>query len=453
MMQMQKKIFNIICGKYKKKYNFHFVGIGGVSMNSLAMYILNLGQGVSGSDTKKTANTKKLALRGAKIFYGHSENNIRNCDYVIYSFAVKDNVEVKKAKDLKIPVLSRAEFLSLILKKYKTSICVAGAHGKTTTTALIYSVLKEAGLNPSLHLGGTLLSENIFYTYTNSDYIVCEACEYNDAFLKLNPKIAVVLNTAPEHLDYFKTYENVKKSFIKFGNKANVLFCANEHNYIKNNNKAIYLGKNGDFKARNIKILQNGGYVFDVYKHKKYFGRFMLNVLGEYNIYNALFAVAIGDLFGINKKIIRVALKRFAGVYRRMEKISLSPLIYCDYAHHPDEINACLKEMDKYYKNKLFIIFQPHTYSRTKSLMDKFIKCFKGRDVVIYKTFSAREKYNKQGSAKKLAQEIGENATFCKSINKLIEIIKQKSKQGYTTIILGEGDLEEKIRLKFKRLN
>jgi len=383
MQNFKKAILNILKGKSTKKHSFYFIGIGGISMYSLCLKLIELGQYVGGSDAKRTKNTRILEKCGVKIHYEHNEENVSGFDFVIYSFAVRDNVEVKKAKELNIPVLSRAEFLGLLLCCYKKRICVAGAHGKTTTTALIYHILNKANLNPSLHLGGYIENENISYKYTKSRIIVCEACEYYDAFLKLKPNIAVVLNTAPEHLDYFQTYTNVKKSFNRFAKASEVLICANEHNYIKSSKKNIYFGNNGDYYAKNIKMCCDGTYKFDCYCYKKYYGRFHINLMGLHNVSNALAAISVANELFIGKQIVKDALNDFSGVKRRFEIISKAPFIIHDYAHHPDEIKSVLSEFKKFYNGKLLVVFQPHTYSRTKTLMNEFVNVLKDYECLI----------------------------------------------------------------------
>ena len=452
MQTFEKTIINILKNKDKNTHKFYFVGIGGISMYAIASRLLKLGQEVIGSDAKRTKNTKTLEKLGATIHYKHDQKNVFGADFVIYSFAVRDNVEVKKAKELNLPVLSRAKMLGLMLKCYKISICVSGAHGKTTTTALIYHVLKTAGLNPDLHLGGFLAKEDVSFVHNNSKIIVCEACEYQDAFLELKPNISVVLNVAPEHLDYFKIYNNVQKSFARFSGRGDVLICDSEHKYLKNSKKSVYFGKNGDYIAKNIKMLLDGTYRFDCYKYKKYYGRFHINLVGIHNINNALAAISVANEFGVNKKIIQKALNSFGGVKRRFEIISKKPFIVHDYAHHPDEIESVLnviKTIDKNYNDnqenicKLLVVFQPHTYSRTKLLMNRFVEALKDYETAIYKTFSAREKYDKMGSAKTLSNNLGKNSKYFGKKNELKDYIKQKILEGYSVVILGAGDIDE----------
>lgn len=409
-------------------------------MFSLAMYLKERGYIVSGSDNRVSENVKTLKKNGIGVFYGHDEKNVLHCDALVYSLAVEGCVEIKKAKDLNVIIKSRAEFLSEILNTYKTKICVAGAHGKTTTTALIYHILKTAGLDPSLHLGANLASGGKSYEHANGDIIVCEACEYKDSFLQLSPTIGIILNIAPEHLDYFKTFDNLKVSFQKFSTKSDLLVCSDEQ-IINHNNKIII---NQDFVAKNIKT-ENGLQNFDCYKkdNGKYimFERFNLNLLGKHNVYNALFAIAVACRLGVSKKDIKKALVSFGGVKRRLEKLSSRPLIIHDYAHHPDEIRASVETVKNSYKDKVFVVFQPHTYSRTKILIKQFADCFKGASVGVYRTYSAREKYQKAGSAKTLAGVL--NAEYFNSASHMRKVVKEYVDKGYVILFLGAGSIDK----------
>lgn len=433
------KLSNIV--KFKKKYRIFFVGVGGVSMYQLAIYLKEMGHDVLGSDIQQNEYTTKLENKDIKVFYEHNKKNVEGVDVVFFSYAVENGVEVKWAKDLNIPCFSRAELLGEILKTYKTSICVAGAHGKTTTTALIYSILKEAKKNVDLHLGGNLIDEEAMLRANEykKEFIVCEACEYKDAFLNLKPTIAVINNVAPEHLDYFKNFNNVLNSFNKFSKSANMLICNNLH--VFENKNTIKFGENGNFYAKNIKMYSNGTYFFDCYKNGQFYDSFKINLIGRHNVDNALASIAVCDKLNIDKKHIKNALANFKGVERRFEILNKEKFIVHDYAHHPDEIKAVINETLKFYKGKLLVVFQPHTYSRTKKLMNEFVNFFKTvNNVVIYKTYSAREKYVKQGSAKTLAKNIGE-CTYFSSKQKLSTYVLNKINQGYGVLMLGAGNI------------
>ena len=462
-----------ILGKNESKFNnfkyknmrIHFVGIGGVSVSSLAIFALRCSCDVSGYDAQKTLITTKLENLGIKVRYENDLNNVKDAQVVVYSNACENSEEVKYAKNQNIITLSRAEFLSEILKLYKTSICVSGAHGKTTTTALIYEILKQAKLNPSLHLGGNLSETNNSYAYTNADTIVCEACEYKDSFLHFNPQIGIILNIAPEHLDYFKTFDNVKNSFTKFASQSQMLILNSDLN-IKHQNKTTFGFHNANFTARNIKILQSGKTSFDCYFNNIKIAHFILNLIGKHNILNALASVAtiyalyqnssknaqtLQESTNVNMGIlkdekimqyIKKALKNFKGIERRYQYMHKNKFIVHDYAHHPDEIATTINETLKFYKNKLLVVFQPHTYSRTRTLMPDFVNVFKiVKEVLILPTYSAREKYDYKGSALLLAKNIGNNAIYIKNNKKQEEYILNKINKGYGILLLGAGDI------------
>lgn len=423
-----------------KSKHIHFVGIGGVSVSSLAIYALNAGFIVSGSDSTKSDVTTKLSELGVKIFYSQLQKNVYDADVVVFSSACENNAEVLYAKTAGIPTFSRAQFLAMILKDYKNTICISGAHGKTTTTALIYEILQTAKKCPSLHLGGNLVSLKNSYCYAEKNYIACEACEYKDSFLELKPTIGVILNIAPEHLDYFKTFENVKKSFAQFAKQSEFLVVNGECE-ISHKNKITFGYNNADFTAKNIVLQKNGKYSFDCYYKKNFYLKIKLNLIGKHNILNALASIAVAHLLQVDKDDIYKALANFKGVERRFEFLHKKKFIVHDYAHHPDEIASSIKETKLFYKKKLLIVFQPHTYSRTKTLMDKFVNVLSIPNVVILPTYSAREKYDKSGSALTLAKKLGKNAVYIQEKKKATEYIMDKINMGYGVLFLGAGDI------------
>lgn len=428
--------------KAKQSLNVHFVGIGGISMFGLAIYLKSLGHNVTGSDIQNSKTTQLLKKEGICVQPNHNIHFVKNANVVVYSFATENNKEVCFAKSKNIPTFSRAELLGKVVGQYKTRICVSGAHGKTTTTALIYCILKAANMSVDLHLGGHLVQKvEHKLTPKKNNIIVCEACEYKDAFLNLKPTVAVITNIAKEHLDYFKNFENIKKSFNKFAKSANMLICENLHIFKHKNATTFESG--GNFTAKNIKMLKNGTYLFDCYKNNEFFEKIKLNLVGKHNVKNALAAIAVCDGLGINKKHIKKSLTQFSGVERRFEYISKTPFIVHDYAHHPDEIMAVINETKKFYKGKLLIVFQPHTYSRTKTLMNGFKECFNKTEVAIYKTYSAREKYLKSGSAKTLSQNIGANAKYFNNKISLINYCISKIRQNYGVLLLGAGNIDK----------
>lgn len=455
------QIKNILTGKDKTKYKFYFVGIGGVSMFSLAILLKQLNMEVEGTDASVSKNTKTLQKMGIKVNYKHNAQNIVGASVVVYSFAVQNSVEVQKAKELNILTISRATLLGIVVGLYKNSVCVAGAHGKSTTTALIYSTLALEYKNVGLHLGAKLtngklnstfphlnaIKNNIKsrkckakYNLSTNNFFVCEACEYKDAFLCLKPRVAVVLNMAPEHLDYFKNFSNVIKSFKKFASCAKLLICPYNQKFKHKNAVTFGIGK-GQFCAKKVKMKKNGTYSFLCYYNKRCLGRFNVNLIGRHNVLNALATIATCYKLGVRIKTIKKGLKTFGGIQRRFEFLNKQKFIVHDYAHHPDEINAVLLETKKFCNKKILVVFQPHTYSRTKTLMDKFVKCLGVADkVAIYRTFGAREKYLKAGSAKKLASKI-DGAKYFNNLKTLTQFVLNYIHNNYAVLFLGAGNI------------
>lgn len=434
-----KNVF--INNNQNKIHHIHFVGIGGVSVSSLAIFALKNGFVVTGSDSHESDIVKSLKQMGIKVFLHHSKENILGANLVVYSSACEHCIEVEFAKNQGIAVMSRAQFLAQVLNLYKTTICVAGAHGKTTTTALIFEILKTAGKLPSLHLGGNLVDSHLSYNYNSGDTMVCEACEYKDSFLQFYPSIGVVLNIACEHLDYFKSLKNVKKSFTAFAKQSKSLVCFADCK-IEHKNKITFDFSNANFTASNIKMSKSGKYSFDCYYNGELYLQIKLNLIGKHNILNALASIAVCHILGIEKKHIKMGLANFCGVERRFQFLNKKKFIVHDYAHHPDEIASSISETRQFYKKNLLIVFQPHTYSRTKTLLSQFVNVFKRqKEVLVLPTYSAREKYDAQGSAFTLSKKIGCNAIYIRGKAVATNYILNKIKDGYGVLFLGAGDI------------
>ena len=431
-----------------EKQSYHFIGICGASMSSLAIWLKQNGNNVQGSDICLGQSAKVLQNLGIKVFCGHNKNNIAGCDIVVYSSAIKNNVELNYAQKQGILILSRAQLLNMVAKHYHNVIAISGAHGKTTTTALVYNCLKKANKNPTLHLGGIIKGENSGMVLGDKKYFVTEACEYQNNFLSLSPDIGVVLNIEKEHLDFFKTYKNIKKSFQQFQDNCKFVVCQNKIN-CQNNKKIIFGAKNSDFYAKNIKYYQ-GYYCFDCYKKNEFYHHFDLSVVGKHNIQNALAVVAVCDQLEIDKKHIYQGLAEFEGIKRRYEFFgNKNMFLVHDYAHHPTEIKKAIQITKKITNKPLLVVFQPHTYSRTKTLMPEFKKVLCGLDdIVIQKTYSAREKFDQSGSAKTLWQNIksgNKHSKYCANFVSCQKYIQSKLSQGYATLVLGAGNINEMV--------
>lgn len=420
----------------------HLIGIGGIGVSALAQYYLAKGHVVSGSDLVSSEITDSLKEKGIKIFIGNSVENVRdNFDLVVYSPAVKkDNPELKKAKDLKIMVKSYPEALGDLTKEYYT-IAVAGAHGKSTTTAMIALVLTKAGLDPTV-IVGTKLKEfgNSNFRFGKSKFLVIEACEYDSSFLCYLPKITVITNIDKEHLDYFKTFANVKKAFKDFILKTPadgfLVFNKDDKNFPK-----ISKPK---FKTVGFSIKQK-----EAPKLKK-----IMKVPGQHNALNAIATLRVANILGIPEKVSFKSLSEFNGTWRRFEtkqggangkKIT----VISDYAHHPNEIEATLKATREKYSNKeIWCIFQPHQHQRTHYLFADFVKTFRKMPIdriIITDIYdvAGREtkKINKEVSSEKLVKKINQKNVFYLPIEELEFNIKESIKSGEVLIIMGAGDI------------
>lgn len=443
---------------FKQIKRIHFIAIGGVSNSALAQLFLSKGYIVSGSDCKTNDYIEHLKSLGVDVSIGHSEENIsKDIDLVIYSLAIKeDNVELKKAKQLNIPCIKRGEALAIVSKWYKNIIAVAGMHGKTTTTAMVYHIFKEAGLNPTLHIGGEIdgIAKNV--VIGGEEYFITEACEYGDSFLYLRPDVSVINNVEKEHLDYFKNINNIYKSFDCFMKRSKKCFvnCSCKQRLITT--PASYIGKGSFTCAKNIKK-QGEGYCFDVFIGEDFYNNFALFIAGKYNIDNALGAIAIANYYGVDKNVIADALKNFKGVKRRFEKVGRynGHLVVFDYAHHPTEIKNAIQTAKSLNQGKVYVYFQPHTFSRTKSLKEMFLKSFKGADsTFICSTFNARESYDPDGDEKALATSLknaGQKNVFYGDVKSIIEDLKLKKEKGIL-LFVGAGNMQNAIKTHLNEL-
>lgn len=440
--------------KYKKIF---FVGINGISMSALAKLSIKMGIDVLGSDKNCGELAKNLQRMGVKIYKVHRKSNIKGCDLVVYSSAIgKENKELVEAKRLNIKTMERAEYLGWIASKYKNVIAIAGTHGKTTTTAMIGYIFLLAGLNPTVHIGGEFkyFGGNLFCGGT--DFFVTEACEFKDSFLKLKPNVSVVTNIEREHLDYFKTFEKEVLSFNKFLAKTKEMCFVNEkyNDLLRDNLQVTFCGTSNksDWQARKIEMLTDGRYCFEVFFKNKSFGKINLGVAGDFNVKNALLAIAVARKYGIDMKIIKTALESFCNVNRRFEKLGekYENDVVIDYAHHPTEIAKTIKMCKEVYNKRLVCIFQPHTFSRTESLINDFLTCFDGVDeLVLLSTYSAREEYVYLGSVEFLKDKL----VFQKPNYKIAGAFDKKELENQlekykncTLLFLGAGDIDKCAR-------
>ena len=425
----------------------HFIGVGGASMSGLAKYCLTKGFSVSGSDKTVSNETKKLTALGAKIFKGHRAENAKNARLVVYSSAVSgDNPELVFAKKHGLPILKRSELLGEILSLHGKTVAVSGSHGKSTTTAMIAEILIAANFNPTVFLGGERK------TFGNcrvggTDYAVAEACEYKRNFLDIRPDVAVILNIDNDHVDTYKNMDEAVNAFSLFAkNSLSVINADDKYARKVFNSSTVTFGvKNlAVYKAKYIS--KSECRAFTVYEYGKRLGRINLKVAGAHNVYNALAAVACARELKVPFFTIKSALETFDGIKRRNEYLGefCGAKCFADYAHHPTEIRAALEGASE----KVLVVFQPHTYSRTKALMPDFVSALlKADGVIIYKTYPAREEFSAEGDGKRLfnaLRESGkESVDYAGGFSSLKRELKKRAAGVNRIMFIGAGDIYE----------
>lgn len=428
--------------------NVHFIGIGGISMSGIASLLLNKGYNVSGSDRGLSDRVKNLKENGAKIYIGQSKDNIKNPDLVIYTDAIlDDNEELIAARNLDIPVVSRGVFLGALMKNYENSIAVSGSHGKSTTTSMISKILLNSKEDATILLGGELDEMKGNVHVGENKYLVTEACEYKGNIRYFFPQTVIVLNIDEDHLDYYKDLNNIVDTFKEYlqnqDENSKTIINLNEEN-----NKLIldsvkgelitYAQENfdADYVAHNIKFDDIGRPNFDLKMKNGMVEHFELGVIGRHNINNAMAAIISTFENGIDLKTIKENIKEYSGLKRRMEIVGHvnNATIMTDYGHHPSEIEVTLDALKEHTEGKLVCIWQPHTYSRTKSLFNDFLNCFDSADeVIITDIYAAREKYDPTIHSKDVVDALikkGINAkyigTFEKARDYVYEIATEK---------------------------
>jgi UDP-N-acetylmuramate--alanine ligase len=442
---------------FKKIKHIHFVGIGGIGMSGIAEVLLNLGYKVSGSDMNLSDTTKHLQDSGAVIYKGHAASNIEGADVVVISSAVsQENEEVKAAKKMLIPVIPRAEMLAELMR-LKYGIAVAGAHGKTTTTSIIATVLARGNIDPTVVIGGKLNSFGTNAKLGQGDFLVAEADESDGSFLKLSPTIAVVTTIDEEHLDYYKNLDAIKKAFLSFVNKVPfyglAVLCLDDKNIqdiiplVEKRYVTYGFSAQADFAAKDIE-LKGFESSFKVINRGKELGRFKLNMPGLHNVYNALSAVAVGLELEIDIDAIKKAFAEFSGVQRRFQvKGEINGvMVVDDYGHHPTEIKATLAAAKSGWDKRTIVIFQPHRYTRTKDLMKDFATAFYQADVLILTDIYAAGETPIEGvTGERLYETIKghghKEVMFIKNKNEIPDYVFKMLKKDDIVITLGAGDV------------
>ena len=446
---------------FKKPINVHFIGIGGISMSGLAQILMSRNFNISGSDIKESTLTDLLKEKGARIYIGHKSENInKSLNLVVYTAAIgEENEELKEAKKLNIPIMTRAKLLGLIMGNYKNAIAVSGTHGKTTTTSMIASaLLSDSSKDATITVGGMLNDIRGNLRIGHGQTFLTEACEYMNSFLEFKPSISLILNVEEDHLDFFKDIYDIRNSFNKFAKgarKDGVIIINNTIDDYKNllqniDNRIVRFGdETADYNARNISFDDFARASFDLYIYGENKKRISLSVSGLHNVYNSLAATAACVELGMNLPSVINAIEGFNGTNRRFEyrgEIN-GVTIIDDYAHHPTEIKASLNTAKGYNHNELWVIFQPHTYTRTKALFDEFVEALKGFDhVILADIYAAREKNTVGIHSKSLADALkaeSVDAYYFDSFEKIEDFVQKKCKKNDMLITMGAGNVAD----------
>ena len=443
---------------YQKKYHIHFVGIGGIGMSGIAELLLNLGYQVSGSDLQTSEITKRLEVLGGAIFAGHDADQIDGADVVVTSSAVgRNNPEVLAAERSSIPVIPRAEMLAELMR-LKYSVAIAGAHGKTTTTSMVASVLAQGGLDPTVVIGGKLKGIGSNAVLGKGDFIVAEADESDGSFLKYSPAIAVVTNIDREHLDYYQDLETIKAVFLDFIDRIPfyglAILCLDNESIqdlipkIKKRYTTYGMSSQADLQIRDVEFEKRRS-CFSVYRQGQKLGRITLNLPGIHNVYNATASIAAGLELDVPMDAIEIALQTLEGVQRRLEikGVINGITVVDDYGHHPTEIKTTLQALEECWPDsRKVIVFQPHRYTRTQALFDDFTRSFYQSDVLLVLPIYAAGEQKIEGlTGRKLGEGIkahGHKEVFCSEGKEdVIAYLKDNLKPGDVLLTLGAGDV------------
>lgn len=444
---------------FNKPETIHFIGIGGISMSGLAEILLDEGFTVSGSDAHRTELTDNLEAKGAKVFYGQKAANIYDgIDVVVYTAAIhKDNPEFMEVEARGIPMLSRAQLLGEMMRNYEQAVAVAGTHGKTTTTSMITEILLAAGEDPTISVGGILNSIGGNIRVGGPELFVTEACEYTNSFLSFFPTIEVILNIEEDHLDFFKDINDIRSSFREFAGKLPesglMVISSDIENYQEIVDglpcRVVTCGKDrkSTYSAEGIQYDELARPSFDLIVKGEKAVHIKLGVPGEHNVYNALAAVAVAGELGISMDAVAKGLGKFTGTNRRFEKKGEigGVVIIDDYAHHPREIAATLSAAQNYPHRKLWCVFQPHTYTRTKAFLNEFAQALSAADeVILADIYAARETDNlgvNSGDIAEKIQELGTTAHYIPSFDEIETFILKNCVNGDLLITMGAGDI------------
>ncbi len=441
----------------------HFIGIGGSGMCPLAEILHHDGFHLTGSDINESDTLARIRSYKIPVFMGHRPENIGDAELVVYTAAVKkDNPELVAARERGIPALERSVMLGIVTRRYRNSIAVSGTHGKTTTTAMITQVCIDGNLDPSAIIGGKLPYIGGNGRVGKSETIICEACEYVDTFLQLTPAVSIILNIDADHLDYFKTVDNIIKSFHQFSTQTSRVLIVNGDD--ANTQKAVQgvtgakiitfgLKPGNDYSAARISDKEKACEDFTVLKNGKKLLDVSLSIPGRHNIYNALAAAATADYLGIPADRIADSLHRFTGVHRRFEILGKfnGITIADDFAHHPTELTATLTAAMHMGFRQVWALFQPHTFSRTYLLLDDFAKALSIPDhVILSRILAVRETNTYHIYSKDLAEKIP--GSVCRdTFEEMADYVMARAQPGDLILTLGGGDIYKCANLIVKR--
>lgn len=430
----------------------HFIGIGGSGMCPIAEILMSEGYEISGSDMNEGETLDKMKGYGIPVYMGHAAENIKGAELVVYSAAVKEtNPERQAAVEQGIPCIERSVMLGVVTRRYKRSIAVSGTHGKTSTTAMLSQILIGSGFDPSAIIGGKLpfIGGNSYVG--QSDIIVCEACEYVDTFLELNPFISIILNVDADHLDYFKNLDNIKKSFHQFAEQTTGLLVLNgdDENTLDsvkdvNIEKITFgFGENCDYRAENVSADKGVHEQYDLYYKGEKLCNIKLIVPGKHNVYNSLAAAATAHYLGATPAEIAENLHKFGGVHRRFEILGTpcGITVADDFAHHPTELTATLNAAMSMSFRKVWAVFQPHTFSRTAMLLDDFAEALKIPDVaIISEILPVRETNTYNIYSRDLGAKVP-NSVCLDTFEEITDYVCDHAQEGDLILTMGGGNV------------
>lgn len=454
--------FNLNSDEYK---NIHFIGIGGISMSGIALLLKKNGFNVKGSDRNDSEIVRHLVQNGIPVDIGQKASNIENPDLVVYTDAIlDDNEELIAARKLGVPVVTRGVFLGALMRNYKNSIAISGSHGKSTTTSMISKILLATPYEPTILLGGELpeIEGNVYVG--KRDYLVTEACEYKGNVRYYYPSTVIVLNIDKDHLDYYKDLDDIIetfKAYLRNQTKDSITIA----NLNEENNKKIFDAVQGrlitygqdnpdaDYMAYNIAFDDLGRPSFDLRMPEGKVEHFKLNIIGRHNINNACAAIIACYENGVDLETIKTNIALYSGLDRRMQVLGTAngARVMTDYGHHPSEIQVTLEALAEHVKGRLICVWQPHTYSRTKTLFNDFLTCFDSADeVIVTDIYAAREKFDPTIHSKDVVEGMknrGVNAKYLGTFEEAKDYLLKEAREGDTIITTGCGNPDKLARM------